>query len=97
MLLERLDGQMPKAGLTERPSQTARRMYYDTVGWGSRAALLAATTAYGESQLVTGSDYPILVPFEGYRQTFAHISEAGLPQATVDRILVNAATLLGFA
>ncbi len=52
MLLERLDGQMPKEGLAEPPSRTARRFFYDTVGWGSKGALIAAVASYGESQLV---------------------------------------------
>lgn len=95
MLLPRLDGQMPQRGLTEKPSVTARRLFYDTVGWGSRAALLAAVEAFGAGQLVTGSDYPILLRHESYAQTFAHIREAGLAPETAEQILSNAARLLG--
>jgi hypothetical protein len=98
MLLNRLDGQMPQEDFAEAPSATARRFFYDTVGWGSKAALIAAVEAFGSSQLVPGSDYPILLPWESYAQTFQHIREAGLPPAVVDRILHrNAQALLGLA
>jgi 6-methylsalicylate decarboxylase len=97
MLTNRLDGQMPQQGFAEKPSLTARRLFYDTVGWGSKGALLAAIESYGPSQLVTGSDYPILVPWEGYRQTFQHIVEAGIDPEAADGILNrNAARLFGF-
>jgi 6-methylsalicylate decarboxylase len=96
MLLQRLDGQMPQAGLAEAPSDTARRFFYDTVGWGSRAALLAAATAFGDTQLVPGSDWPFLLGWEPYAETFAHVREGGLPAPSVDRILHhNAHRLLG--
>jgi predicted TIM-barrel fold metal-dependent hydrolase len=96
MLLNRLDGQMPQQGFGEPPSLTARRFFYDTVGWGSRAALKAALEAFGASQLVPGSDYPILLPWESYAQTFRHIEEAGLDPAITRQILhYNAHTLLG--
>jgi aminocarboxymuconate-semialdehyde decarboxylase len=96
MLLERLDGQMPRAGLAAPPSETARKFFYDTVGWGSKAALLAAVTAFGAAQLAPGSDWPILLRWETYAQTFAHIREGGLDPADVHRILhVNAQQLVG--
>ncbi len=95
MLLERLDGQLPNTGLAEKPSATARRFYYDTVGWGSRAAMLAAATAFGSSQLVPGSDWPVLLPFESYKTTFDHIRNSGLKAEEVDAILnTNAQQLL---
>lgn len=96
LLLNRLDGQMPQEGFAEPPSVTARRFFYDTVGWGSKSALIAALEAFGANQLVPGSDYPILLPWESYAQTFQHIREAGLPEAIVDQILYrNAPALLG--
>jgi aminocarboxymuconate-semialdehyde decarboxylase len=95
MLLHRLDGQMPRDDLPEPPSATARRFYYDTVGWGSRAALLAAVEAFGASQLVTGSDFPVLLGHESYRQTFDNIRNSPLPAAAIETILGNAARLLG--
>jgi predicted TIM-barrel fold metal-dependent hydrolase len=98
MLLQRLDNQVPRQhpDLPERPSATARRFYYDTVGHGSQAALLCAWKAFGADHLVAGSDYPVLLPYETYRQTFHYIRESGLPPEDVDQILDhNAQILLG--
>jgi 6-methylsalicylate decarboxylase len=98
MLLQRLDNQAPSQHpeLTERPSVTARRFYYDTVGHGSQAALLCAWKAFGADHLVAGSDYPVLLAFETYRQTFHYIRESGLPAEDVEQILNhNAQILLG--
>jgi predicted TIM-barrel fold metal-dependent hydrolase len=45
---------------------------------------------------VAGSDYPVLMAFETYRQTFHYIRECGLPAADVDTILHhNAQIILG--
>jgi predicted TIM-barrel fold metal-dependent hydrolase len=89
MLLQRLDNQAPSQhpNLPERPSVTARRLFYDTVGHGSQAALLCAWKAFGTDHLVAGSDYPVLLSFETYRQTFHYIREAGLPAEDVEQIL----------
>ena len=89
MQLERLDNQAPSQhpDLPERPSVTARRFYYDTVGHGSPAALLCAWKAFGADHLVAGSDYPVLMSFETYAQTFNYIREVGLPPEDVDKIL----------
>jgi len=96
MLLHRMDHQMPRANLAEAPSVTARRLYYDTVGHGSHAALLAAWKAFGADRIVPGSDYPVLLASEPYRETFSYIKDAGLPEADVDLILNrNAPALLG--
>jgi predicted TIM-barrel fold metal-dependent hydrolase len=100
MLLQRLDNQAPSQhpDLPERPSLTARRCYYDTVGHGSQAALLCAWKAFGADHLVAGSDYPVLLAFETYRQTFHYIRESSLPAADVDQLLHhNAQRLLGLA
>lgn len=94
MLLSRLDGQMPKAALPEPPSVTARRFYYDTVGWGSDAALQAAYMAFGAEQLVTGSDFPVLLAWESYKTTFDHIRKSDLPADAIACILGNAERLL---
>lgn len=95
MLLSRLDGQMPRAADAELPSVSARRLYYDTVGWGSNPALVAACMAFGDTQLVPGSDWPFLLEWESYTQTFDHIRHASLSKASVDRILYgNAPKLL---
>ena len=91
MLLNRLDNQLPLSapGLPEKPSTTARRFYYDTVGHGSVAALRCAVDAFGADRLLPGSDYPVLLAFESYRGTFSYLSEAGLPDADVHDILTN--------
>jgi 6-methylsalicylate decarboxylase len=98
MQLQRLDNQAPRQhpDLPEPPSVTARRFYYDIVGHGSHAALLCAWKAFGADHLVAGSDYPVLLAFEPYRQNFFYIREAGLPPADVDKILHhNAQIVLG--
>ncbi|HEU0073748.1 MAG TPA: amidohydrolase family protein [Dehalococcoidia bacterium] len=100
MLLARLDNQAPQQhpDLTEKPSVTARRFYYDTVGHGSLAALHCAVEAFGAEHLVTGSDYPVLLSFESYKQTFDYINGSGLSSVDIERILHrNAAGVLGFA
>jgi predicted TIM-barrel fold metal-dependent hydrolase len=100
MLLQRLDNQAPSQhpDLPEPPSVTARRFYYDTVSHGSQAALLCAWKAFGADHLVAGSDYPVLLAFETYRQTFHYIRECGLPAEDVDKVLNhNAQILLGLA
>jgi len=98
MQLERLDNQAPQrlTDLPEPPSVTARRMYYDTVGHGSQAALLCAWTAFGADHIVAGSDYPVLMNFETYKRTFDYIRESSLPPADIDLILNhNAQKVLG--
>jgi predicted TIM-barrel fold metal-dependent hydrolase len=96
MLLQRMDHQMPLKGLAEPPSVTARRLYYDTVGHGSQAALLCAWKAFGAEHLVPGSDWPVLLGHETYKQTFDYVRDCGLPEADVDQILKkNAPALLG--
>jgi predicted TIM-barrel fold metal-dependent hydrolase len=98
MQLQRLDNQAPRQhpDLPEPPSVTARRFYYDTVGHGSQAALLCAWTAFGADHLVAGSDYPVLLAFEPYRQNFHYIRESALPAGDVDKILHhNAQIILG--
>ena len=90
MLLERLDNQfsMKSRNLTEPPSVTARRFYYDTVGHGSQAALTCAWLAFGTEHIVTGSDYPVLLSFETYRETFSWINDSKIiPETDKDRIL----------
>jgi predicted TIM-barrel fold metal-dependent hydrolase len=89
MLLQRLDNQfsMQQNNLPEPPSVTARRFYYDTVGHGSPAALHCAVKAFGADHVLPGSDYPVLLSFETYTDTFSWIREAGLPEADVAQIL----------
>jgi predicted TIM-barrel fold metal-dependent hydrolase len=96
MLLHRLDNQFGASygDLPEKPSITARRFWYDTVGHGSAAALRCACDAFGPEHLVTGSDYPVLLPYESYAQTFSYIREIGLPEHVADQILHRSAAAL---
>lgn len=98
MLLHRLDNQAPQQhpDLPEKPSVTAKRFFYDTVGHGSPAALACAAEAFGADHLVTGSDYPVLLSFESYRETFDYINHSRLRPEEIQAILhENAAKLLG--
>jgi predicted TIM-barrel fold metal-dependent hydrolase len=98
MLMQRMDNQVPRAhaNLPEKPSVTARRFWYDTVSHGSHAALRCAWEAFGADRLVTGSDYPVLLPFESYTRTFSYLHDVGLPSDDLERIVHhNAAELLG--
>lgn len=89
MLLNRLDNQLGLShpGLPEKPSLTARRFWYDSVGHGSKAACICAVEAFGDKRILPGSDYPVLLPFESYHQTFAYIRHLGLQERAVKRIL----------
>ncbi len=77
MLLNRLDKQGQSGSghpnLAEAPSVTAKKFYYDTVCYGSKAAFTCALEAFGADHLVTGSDYPVLQDYEAYKETFAYI------------------------
>jgi predicted TIM-barrel fold metal-dependent hydrolase len=98
MLLNRLDNQLSLSvpGLPEKPSVTARRFWYDSVGHGSKAACLCAVEAFGAAKILPGSDYPVLLPFESYAQTFDYIRQLGLPEPIVQRILYeNARDVFG--
>ncbi len=80
--------------------RTTFRRRTTTSSWASAgtacAALLCAWKAFGADHLVAGSDYPVLMAFETYRQTFHYIRECGLPVDDVDKILEhNAQRVLG--
>jgi predicted TIM-barrel fold metal-dependent hydrolase len=99
MLLHRLDkqGRRDHPNLAEAPSVTAKKFWYDTVCYGSKAAFTCALEAFGADHLVTGSDYPVLQDYETYRATFGYIERLGLPEADVEKILHhNAHALFGF-
>lgn len=98
MLLNRLDNQLAMSipNLPEKPSMTARRFWYDSVGHGSKAACLCAVEAFGDRRILPGSDYPVLLPFESYGETFDYIRRLGLPEESVRRILYeNAREVFG--
>jgi len=97
MLLNRLDGQLPREKGSAPPSKVARTFYFDTVGWGSKAALMGSVEAFGADQLVTGSDFPILLHAESYKETFDHVRHSGLDPAVAKTIIPNAAQLLGLS
>jgi predicted TIM-barrel fold metal-dependent hydrolase len=96
MQLQRLDNQLPAQhpDLLEKPSHTAKRLYYDTVGHGSQAALQCAWQAFGAEHLVTGSDYPFLMDYESYAETFAYIERSDLPRADIEQIMQRSAAEL---
>jgi len=100
MLLDRLDHEAPPRvpGLTEPPSVTARRLYYDTVGHGSDVAFSAACQAFGPDHLLASSDYPITLYFAPYSANFDHIRSSALATADIERVLSgNARQLLKLA
>lgn len=96
MLLNRMDNQIAalRRDLPEKPSVTARRFWYDTVGHGSYAALRCACEALGPERLVTGSDYPVLLAYESYAKTFSYIRDAGLDATAAEHILHRNARML---
>ena len=81
--------------LPEKPSITAKRMWYDSVGHGHPPALKAAVDSVGADRIVLGSDYP----YEGgalYDRAIAYIRDSGLKPEEADKILDrNAALVLG--
>jgi 6-methylsalicylate decarboxylase len=96
--LERMDNQMALLfpDLAERPSDTVRRLWYDTIAHGSKPALRSAWESFGVDRLVTGSDYPVTEHHDGYKAAFDAIGNAGLPDADVQQILhENAPRLFG--
>jgi predicted TIM-barrel fold metal-dependent hydrolase len=96
--MERMDNQMGRllVDLPERPSTVVKRLWFDTVSHCSLVALRSAHESFGADRLVTGSDYPAMQHFQGYRASLDYIREASLPAEHVHRILhVNAAELFG--
>jgi predicted TIM-barrel fold metal-dependent hydrolase len=49
--------------------------------------LWCAWQAFGADHLVPGSDYPVLLAHESYRETFRYVAEAGLPEVDTQQIL----------
>ncbi|MDB5425602.1 MAG: Amidohydrolase [Phenylobacterium sp.] len=96
-MLERLDNQLKLAAtIPEQPSVTARRFWYDTVSHGSPTALRAAVSAFGADRILPGSDFPVLLSFESYSDTFGYVERSGLARGEADAILhANARRLFG--
>ena len=66
------------------------------MGHGSPAALLCAWKAFGADRIVAGSDYPVLMAWETYKQTFHYVYDCGIPREDADKILNhNAQIVLG--
>lgn len=82
-MLDRLDNQLPLAvpRLAERPSEMARRFWYDSVSHGSLTALDAAIAAFGADRIVPGSDFPVLLSIETYERTINYVRGARCPGA----------------
>ena len=93
MLLDRLNNQfsMEQHSFSEPPKDTARRLYYDTVAHGSHAALKCAWMAFGADHILPGSDFPVLLSFESYRETFSWIRDVDLPADDIVQILERTA------
>jgi aminocarboxymuconate-semialdehyde decarboxylase len=98
MVYQRLDNQYTwENPLPEKPSITAKRMWYDTVGHGWPPALRAAVDSMGADRLVLGTDFPY-ESGELFKRAINYVSDAGLKQSDIDKILdQNAAAVLGVA
>jgi 6-methylsalicylate decarboxylase len=98
MVYQRLDNQYTwENPLPEKPSITAKRMWYDTVGHGWPPALRAAVDSMGADRIVLGTDFPY-ESGELFKRAINYVSDAGLKQSDIDKILdQNAAAVLGVA
>jgi len=97
MLLQRLDNKYQRdlGELTELPSTTARRMWYDTVSHNYPPALRGAAESLGVDRLVLGTDFPYL-DGDYYRDAVTHIQNSGLAAEASEKILDHTLrTLLG--
>lgn len=96
LMLERLDHQLPwhHPMLSEAPSITAKRFWYDTVAHGSQTALSCACRAFGAERLVPGSDYPVQLVHGHYRDAFTYIEHSALAPKEIDLILHRNARVL---
>jgi len=98
MVFQRLDNQYTwENPLPEKPSITAKRMWYDTVGHGWPPALRATVDSLGADRIVLGTDFPY-ESGELFKRAITYIQEAGLKKGDVERILdQNAAAVLRMA
>lgn len=88
MLMQRLDNlyTWENPSLSELPTITARRMWYDTVGHGYGPALKAGVSSIGADRLVFGTDFPY-EPGPLFKRSIDYISEVGLKKDEVEQIL----------
>jgi 6-methylsalicylate decarboxylase len=94
----RMDNQMGLLfpDLPELPSETVRRLWFDTMAHCSAPALRSACDVLGAERLLTGSDYPVPESHEGYAASIDYIRHAGLADTEVEQILHgNAPRLFG--
>jgi predicted TIM-barrel fold metal-dependent hydrolase len=97
MVLQRMDNQYvwENPETPEKPSITAKRMWYDTVAHAHPPAIRAAVDTFGASRIILGTDFPY-ESGELYKHAISYISDAGLKQADIAQILDhNGAAVLG--
>lgn len=97
VLVQRLDNKYRRdlPELTELPSITARRMWYDTVSHGHVPALRAAAESLGVDRLVLGTDFPY-ADGDHYRTAVTYVQNSGLGAADSAKIVEHTPrTLLG--
>jgi predicted TIM-barrel fold metal-dependent hydrolase len=96
MLLQRADNQYQweSPDTPEKPSDAARRMWFDTVSHGHLPAIRAAAESFGADRLVLGTDFPYQSG-DLLRRAVTSITDA-LPADQASAVLdSNAAALLG--
>jgi 6-methylsalicylate decarboxylase len=99
MLLQRADNQYQweAPNTPERPSEAARRMWYDTVGHGHAPALRCAVESFGADRLVLGTDFPYEAG-DIFVRAVDYIRDSGLNEDDAQAILErNAMALLHLA
>ncbi|RXS64277.1 amidohydrolase [Streptomyces sp. TM32] len=97
MLMERMDRQYgwEAPATPEKPSVTARRMWYETTGHNHTPALRAAAETLGADRLVLGTDFSYQAG-DAFGEAVTYVQRAGLPDQDVNAILdTTAAELLG--
>ena len=81
----------------EKPSITAKRMWFDTVAHAHPPAIRAAVDTLGADRIILGTDFP----YESgalYTHAITYLSEAGLKKNDLTNILdYNAAAVLGLS
>ena len=99
MLVQRADDQYrwEAPDTPERPSVTARRMWYDTVGHGHVPALRCAIDSFGPDRLMLGTDFPYEIG-DTFLRAISYISAPQIDPDDSRAILdVNASAVLGIA
>ncbi|REK88742.1 amidohydrolase [Streptomyces inhibens] len=94
MLLPRADDHLPweAPDVVEKPTEAARRMWYDTVAHGHVPAVRAAADSYGADRLMLGTDFPYQSG-QRLRRAVSFIEEA-LPPEQADEVLTAGSGLI---